>query len=121
MENDVIELSKYVGYDKARGFFHLINNGSHILYREKNVICSYSGANEWCHNFICEMLDLYSGVSIYNYSLGTYQHVNEIKKIFETNPDKLIEWFNKESKSEWFSKMLESFDYIIDNLVEWKD
>lgn len=58
-------------------FFKLNDKGIKIINDTSELICSYSGANQWCHHFICELLDLYSGSSKFSYSLGTCNHQKE--------------------------------------------
>jgi len=115
MEN-TIELSKYVYFDKENGHFYLTSEAKNIIYREKGVICSYSGSNEWCNHFICEMIDLYSGASKYNYALGSVVHETEIPKIFKTNKEHINNWIEKIKDEEWGLKMFKMFDNIIDDL-----
>lgn len=118
MENNenVIKVSKYVYFDKESGNFFLTSEAQNIIYREKNIICSYSGSNEWCNHFICEMLDLYSGASRYNYALGTTVHETEIPKIFKVNKESVIRWIDRIRDEEWGFKMFKMFDNIIDDL-----
>ncbi len=40
-------------------FFKINNKGTKIIHDTLELICSYSGSNQWCHHFICELLDLY--------------------------------------------------------------
>lgn len=116
MENDEIKVSKYVYFDKEYGNFYLTSEAQEIIYREKNIICSYSGANEWCNHFVCEMIDLYSGLSLYNYALGTIVHEKEIPQIFKTNKESVINWIDRIKGEVWGLKMFVMIDSIIDDL-----
>lgn len=60
------------------GFFKLNDKGTKIIHDTSELICSHWGANQWCHHFICELLDLYSGSSEFNSSLGTCKHQKEL-------------------------------------------
>ena len=66
---EIIDINYYISFDPEYGKFTLSKPAQEILYRKKQVICSYSGCVEWGHNFFCELLDLYSGNSQYNYAL----------------------------------------------------
>jgi hypothetical protein len=117
MENNIIEINKHMYFDKENGRFYLISEASELIYREKGLICSYSGANEWIHHFTCEMLDLCSGASIYNYALGTIRHEEEITNIFKTNKDAVIDFVNKTTQEAWGKKMYELIEKIIDEVL----
>jgi len=118
MENDIIEINKYMYFDIKYGRFYLTREASEIIYRKKNLICSYSGANEWLHHFTCEMLDFCSGSSIYNYALGTYSHEKRIPEIFKENKDGIIEFINRSLEDSWSKKMYQMIEYIIDETEE---
>lgn len=64
------------------------------------MICSYSGTDEWCNHMICELIDLYSGLSPFNHSLGTCKHENELSKYWSENTNGVINWFENSSKQE---------------------
>lgn len=116
MNENEIKVSKYACFDKESGYFYLTSEAQNIIYREKNIICSYSGSNEWCHHFICELIDLYSGSSKYNYSLGSTVHETEIPKIFKANKEHIVNWIERIKDEEWGLKMFKMFDNIIDDL-----
>ena len=111
-----IKLSKYVHFDDTTGRFILTSDAQEIIYREKEIICSYSGASEWVHNFMCELLDLFSGGSPYNYALGCVEHKTAIPKIWDENPDSVIKFINQSKDSDWGKAMYKTIDIIIDNL-----
>ena len=108
--------SKYVYFDKENGRFYLNEEAQKIIYRDKNIICSYSGSNEWCNHYFCELIDLFSGSSKYNYSLGTTVHETEIPKIWKINKESVIKWMENNLEKDWFKRMVESFDKVFDNL-----
>jgi len=118
MNENKIKVSKYAYFDKENGYFYLTPEAQNIIYREKNIICSYSGSNEWCHHFICEMIDLYSGSSKYNYSFGSKVHETEIPKIFKTNKEYVNNWIDKIKDEDWGLKLFKMFDDIIDDIPE---
>lgn len=117
MEN-IIEINKYLYFDKDTGRFSLTDEASEIIYRKKQIICSYSGADEWCNHFVCELLDLYSGLSVYNYALGTCKHEEEIPEVFNANKDGLFDWIERNMKREWGKKAFDMMVTIIDDLPE---
>jgi hypothetical protein len=116
MEENKIEINKHMTFDTECGRFFLTSEASEIIYRQKGLICSYSGSNEWIHHFTCEMLDLCSGASIYNYALGTIRHEEEIAKIFKTNREAVINFINKTTQEPWGKKMYELIEKIIDEV-----
>lgn len=118
MEENNININEYMYFDKECGKFFLTSEALEIIYRKKNVICSYSGANEWIHHFTCEMLDLYSGSSKYNYSLGQTVHENELPEIFKQNKAGVIEWIERIQGEEWGIHMFATIKNIINDLVE---
>ena len=67
---NIIEINKYMYFDKNCGVFCLTSEASEIIYRQKEIICSYSGADEWINFFTLEMMNLYTGSSPYNHALN---------------------------------------------------
>lgn len=55
---NIIEINKYMYFDKNCGVFCLTSEASEIIYRQKKIICSYSGADEWINFFTLEMMHL---------------------------------------------------------------
>lgn len=98
------------------GAFKLNEEGIKILHDESKLITSYSGVNYWCNHFICELLDLYSGTSEYNYSLGTIQHQKEIAQGWNNNKDSIIQWFYTNSDKLWFQLAEKMFDIFMINI-----
>ena len=113
---DNINVSKYVYFDVEYGKFFLTANAQEIIYREKEIINSYSGSNEWCHNFMCELIDLYSGASQYNYALGSVVHIESIKKYWEENKEGVISFIGKLVTENWGIKLCKMMDNLIDDL-----
>lgn len=103
------------------GSFKLNAEGIKILHDESKLITSYSGVNYWCNHFICELLDLYSGTSEYNYSLGTIQHQKEIAQGWNNNKDSIIQWFYTNSDKTWFILAEKSFDSFMINIRDNAD
>lgn len=116
MNENEIKVSKYAFFDKECGLFFLTSEAKTIIYREKNIICSHSGANEWCNHFICELIDLYSGSSHYNYAINSTIHETTLPKIFKTDKEHVINWIDKIKDEEWGLKLFKMFDNIIDDL-----
>lgn len=114
MSEKRININKYLYFDTEYGRFQLTSEASEIIYRKKNLICSYSGANEWIHHFTCEMLDFCSGSSVYNYALGTIKHEDEIPKIFKVNKESVINFVKKSVDELWSQKMYKMIEMIID-------
>lgn len=103
------------------GMFRLNKEGVKILHDESKLITSYSGADYWCNHFICELLDIYSGTSEYNYSLGTIQHQKEIAQGWNNNKDSIIQWFYTNSDKSWFKLAEKSFDSFMINIRDNAD
>lgn len=95
----------------------MTDEASEIIYRKKEIICSYSGADEWCNHFVCELIDLYSGCSHYNYALGTIVHETEIPEIWKYNKDSVCDWVEKSMLKEWGKRAFDMLITIIDDLV----
>ena len=113
-------INDYISFDKGYGEFVLTAKAQEIIYHEKQVICSYSGSNEWAHEFFCELLDLYSGNSQYNYAIGTVRHKTEIEEMYRSGHDtEVIDWLEKHKNDEWFVKAAVMFANIIDNLPSY--
>ena len=118
MEN--IYINNYISYNPDNGWFELSNKAEELLYRKKQVICSYSGCTEWGHKFFCELLDLYSGNSQYNYSLGTVIHENEIARGYQMGHGaEVTEWITKHKNDDWFSKAAAMLGRIIEDVPEY--
>lgn len=115
MEENKIQCSKYVWFDTECGRFFLTSEASEMIYRQKGLICSYSGSNEWIHHFACEMLDFYTGDSIYNYALGTVDYEKRIPEIFKANKDTVINFIKKTTETSWGRKMYAMIDAILDD------
>lgn len=113
---NLIEINKYLTFDKDFGVFKLTSEALEIIYRQKGIICSYSGADEWCNHFVCELIDLYSGSSVFNYALGQIKHEKEIPEIWKVNKDSVCRWVEKIANAEWGKKVFDIFLKIIDDL-----
>jgi len=109
-----IAIGKYIDFN--RGSFWLNREAGEIIYHVKEIICSYSGASEWCNVFFCSLIDLYSGSSPYNYALGTTDHKREIPEIWKTNPQSVVEWLNKSASKDWFVRCVQAFEFVFENL-----
>jgi hypothetical protein len=106
-------------FNPETGRFYLEAEIQNLIYRQKNVICSYSGSNEWCNHFACELISLYSGGSIYNYALGTCNYETEIPALYqEGKGESVVRFIQKNLHEDWFIHAFETFKYVIDNLVE---
>lgn len=116
MEN--IKLSNYLYFSVEWGRFYLTSEAQDIIYRKKGIICSYSGSNEWANHFACELIDLYSGASIYNYALGTIVHEKEIPEIWKTNKESVIDWITRSIDKPWGKAAFQLFDSVIDTLPD---
>ena len=91
-ENKIVELNDYVYFDATLKKFMATDKTAHILYREKDIICSHSGIDEWTHFFICELINLYSGHSVYNHSLSDIDYAES----FEIYPTEAVErWIER--------------------------
>ena len=114
---DYIYINDYLSFNKAFGCFQLSATAQEILYRKKHIICSYSGCNDWAHHFFCELIDLYSGSSKYNYALGTVVHVQQIKNMYsEGHSNEVINWIERHKSNDWFIKAATMLTNIIDDV-----
>lgn len=116
MNKDIIEINKYMYFDKTTGRFCLTDEGSEIIYRTKHLICSYSGADEWINTFTLEMINFYTGSSPYNYALNSCNHHEAFPRIFKENPTGLCEWVEKSLTEEWGSHMYKMIETIINDV-----
>ena len=116
-ENKIIEINSCMYFDAECGRYGLTSEASHEIYREKELICSYSGASEWLHHFTCEMLDFCSGASIYNYAIGTIKHEEAFPKIFSENKEAVIRFVERTLEEPWGKKMYELIEAIIKESV----
>ena len=114
MENN-IEINKYICFNRDFGVFQLTPEASEIVYRKKNLICSYSGADEWINHFVLEMMNFYTGDSPYNYAIGTVDYHKEFPEIFKSNPEGVCEWVERSLTKEWGKHMYKMIEYIIDD------
>jgi hypothetical protein len=121
MDENNIVINKYVCFSKENGTFFLTSQATEMIYRQKGLICSYSGSHEWIHHFVCEMIDFCSGASIYNYALGTVKHETEIPKIFKENKEAVIRFIEKTLEKPWGKKMYELIERIIEESASVND
>ena len=117
--NDNIIINDYISFNPALCRFELSKEAQELLYRKKQVICSYSGCTEWGHDFFCQLLDLYSGMSIYNYSLGCFKHKDEFER-GQSHPEEVRGWIDRHKNDTWFLKAAEMLRKIIDDVPEMK-
>lgn len=116
MENK-IEINDYVLFDANSGRFCLTIKSGEIIYREKGVICSYSGSDDWCHQFFCQLLDLYSGRSKYNYALNTGDFALDISDMYKAgHAEEVCAYIERNKNRSWFSKAANMMATIIDDL-----
>lgn len=117
MDENVIELNDYLYFDKSAKKFIATDKTAHILYREKDIICSYSGVDEWTHFFMCELINLYSGCSVYNHSLFDIDYAESLE-IFPT--EDVERWIERVKKEEWFIKAIDMFSKIIEDIPSYE-
>lgn len=118
MGKDIIEINNYMYFDKQTGSFCLTSEASEIIYRKKNIICSYSGADEWVNAFTLEMMNLYTGSSPYNYALNTCDHHEALPRLFKEDREKVCEWVEASLTTEWGKHMYQMIANIIDDVPE---
>jgi len=113
-----IKIGKYVLYNVESGNFYLCPEAQNTIYRQKGIICSYSGSSEWCNHFFCQFIDLFSGASPYNYALGSVDHEKTIPTILQKEDGKtrIAEWIVSEQRKPWWINMVESFEFMFENL-----
>lgn len=105
-----VKFGKYASY--TNGKFELNTKGSMIL-KNSQLIISQSGMDFWCNHFICELLDLYSGLSEYNFMFGTVNHQKDIARLWHEDSNTVIAWFTKHADSDWLNLAAEAFDNIM--------
>lgn len=109
-----ILIGKYVIFND--GLFLPNEKVSELLYTNTKLICSYSGVTEWCNHVICELIDIYSGTSIYNYAFNCYKHEEKIKNDWNRTPELVIDWIFNILEKEWFKLVISSFENIIESI-----
>lgn len=114
--SDVIEINKYMYFNKKIGRFALTREATEIIYRQKEIICSYSGADEWVNFFTLEMMNLYTGLSPYNHTLGNCDYHKDFPQVFKEDKEKLFGWVEASLTKEWGKKMYAMIENIIDDL-----
>ena len=120
MNEEMIYINDYLSFDITDGWFKLSDMAQEILYRKKNVICSYSGCVEWGHMFFCELLNLYSGQSTYNYALGSLDFKYEIETFYKNeHKQEVIEWIKRNMNEVWFKKAANMIAAIIKDVPEY--
>lgn len=117
---NIIEINKYMYFDENCGLFRLTSEASEIIYRQKEVIRSYSGADEWINFFTLEMMNLYTGASPYNYTIDSCDHHEAFPRIFKETKDGLCAWVEKSLTETWGQRMYKMIESIIDDLSVWK-
>ncbi len=118
---DNIYINDYIGFNPDSGWFELSTMAQDILYRQKQVICSYSGSTEWGHNFFCELLDLYSGGSKYNYALGMVVHKDDLEEAYKSgHKQEVVDWVNRHKDDIWFCQAAAMLANIIRDVPEIK-
>ena len=116
---DNIAIGKYAYFDAETGYFRIIAEVSELIYRDKELICSYSGNQEWANHFICELIDLFSGSSKFNYCLETTVHEKRLQELWRANcKEQIIGWINKSLNEQWFQKVINVFDYTIESIKD---
>ena len=121
-DNNFVNLSDYIDFDKKRCSFFLTREASELIYNKKQAICSYSGASEWCHHFFCQLLDLYSGNGPYNYALNSYEHERMMKQLCEEgHAAEVANWILRHKGDLWFQCAVNTFAEVIDRLPNYDD
>lgn len=110
-----VPFGKYAVF--SNGKFYLNEKISELLYRKTELICSYSGSNEWCNHMICELIDLYSGSSPFNYALNSCKHEEMIPKYWTSHSIEVVKWFEHSSKQEWYRIAVSTFNNIIESII----
>ncbi len=113
-KKEQIKINKYEYFDTETGKFYLNSEGLNIVYSEKGIICSYSGANEWINDFTLYLMTLVSGLSPYNHSINDCDYKKDLPKIFAVNPIgviKFIKDFMKQENGKWAFKEIEKIIY----------
>lgn len=100
----------YANYEE--GSFRLTSEGSAILLNS-NLITSVSGADEWTHHHICELIDLYSGQSEFNHRFDAVHTEHDLRYYRRHHPDSVIRWFEKSRNTVWYKLAEESFDSLL--------
>lgn len=116
MEEDKnkVRISEHLLFDISKGKFVLNPSTAEEIYREKHLIESYSGCDEWCNHTMCELLDVCSGVSIYNHTIGCFEHEKRLPEW--ASPDKMLYWLNSKRPRDSFKKAVTMFEFIVNNL-----
>ena len=116
--NDNIIINDYISFNPIYCRFELSSEAQELLYRKKQVICSYSGCIEWGHDFFCQLLDFYSGMSIYNHTIGCFKHKEEFEQ-GQSCPKEVSIWIKKHKNDEWFVKAANMMESIINDAPKY--
>lgn len=108
----------YANYEN--GMFRLTSEGSAIILNSKLII-SVSGADEWTHHYICELIDLYSGQSEYNHCFGSIHTQRDLGHYWYKHPTAVIRWFEKYQNTEWYKLAETSFDSLLRMIADNSD
>lgn len=115
---DKLIINSFLGFDCKTCRFFLSENARDMLY-SKQAIYSNSGADEWCHHFFCELLDLYSGCSVYNYSINSYKHEDAISYYCKNGHyEEVVSWIDDHRGKIWFRDAAKAFGDVISRLPD---
>lgn len=113
-DTSIIPINEYLYFDTICGKFCCTELTQSILYSQKQIICSYSGCQDWCHDFFCQLLDLYSGSSKYNYALGTVVHKLQLEESYKAgHSEEVINWVKRNKDERRFDSAAAALAYII--------
>ena len=110
-----ITLSKYITFNKMNFKFELTEKGKDIILKEKKIITDAKGIDDWIHHFVCEMINLCSGKSPFNYTLDSIDHEKMLSEFFYIN-ETIISYIEPTENKQWLKKMYKIIDYIIDEI-----
>lgn len=68
----MIVINKYPDFDIVSEKFSMTDLTRDVLCGQNNLFLDKSGIYDWCKHFVCGLLDLCNGESVFNYAGGQY-------------------------------------------------
>lgn len=112
-----IEINKYFSYCWYSCRFELTKEGTAVVRSDLGLITSYSGADKWVHQTVCNLLSFYSGKSPYNYTLDCVDFTQLFEKETPEEKDKCYAWVEESLNKPWAQLAYSVVELIIDKSV----
>ena len=110
------DINKYIRYNTQTNRFVLSDNAKKIV---GNYINTPDGCNKWCHQTLCNYLDLFSEVSEFNYNVDNninwYSYLN---RIYNQNPTAIVDWLKSINNDTPASNSLRLAVSVMTNIIK---